>query len=160
MAHQLPRVSSLGASRSPPFRAPSYRSAEALAADGGPVVPKDLPDGAGGVEAFGQQQGSVEEEEGSCAVDEVLKAVDAAGERSEQGGSGARAVPELSPGCCCFPSLRCPKGTQTEGEGAGRVSWGKAVGNNPPYPPILPPHPPYLPRAEVQLYPGYLAGVR
>lgn len=86
---------SLGASGSPPFRAPSYRCAEPLAEDGGPVVPKDLPDGAGGVEAFGQQQRSVEEEEGSCAIDEVLKTVDAAGE-SGQGCSGAGAVLEGS----------------------------------------------------------------
>lgn len=77
-------MSSLGASRSPPFRAPSYRCAEAPAADGGLVVPEDLPDGTGGVEAFGQQQGSIEEEEGGCAIDDVLKSVDAARERSRQ----------------------------------------------------------------------------
>lgn len=122
MTHPLPRVSSLGASRSPPLRAPSYRCAEPLAADGGPVVPKDLPDGAGGVEAFGQQQGSVEEEEGSCAIDEVLKAVDAAGERSGKGCSGGGAVlVELSPVCVSFPSPRCPEGTKTEGEATRRA---------------------------------------
>lgn len=111
MTHPLPRVSSLGASRSPPLRAPSYRCAEPLAADGGPVVPKDLPDGAGGVEAFGQQQGSVEEEEGSCAIDEVLKAVDAAGERSRKGCSGGGAVLESSALCVCpFPPHAAPRG--------------------------------------------------
>lgn len=120
MTHPLPRVHSLGASRSPPFRAPSYRCAEALAADGGPVVPKDLPDGTGGVEAFGQQQGSIEEEEGSCAIDEVLKTVDAVGERSAQ-----------VPGQCWTAQLclwqplslsKLPQGTKTEGEATRRAN--------------------------------------
>lgn len=158
MTHPLPRVSSLGASRSPPFRAPSYRSAEALAADGGPVVPKDLPDGASGVEAFGQQQGSIEEEEGSCAVDEVLKAVDAVGERSGQGCSGAREVPESSAwGAAASPPQAAPKGpkqrVKPQEEQAGAKLWGARL-------PQTPPHPPYLPHAEDQLYPGHLARVR
>lgn len=123
MTHPLPRVSSLGASRSPPFRAPSYRCAEALAADGGPVVPKDLPDSTGGVEAFGQQQSSIEEEEGSCAIDEVLKTVDAVGERSGQGCSGAGAVLESSAlsVAATFPP-HAAQGTKTEGEATRRAS--------------------------------------
>ena len=129
-------MSSLGASRSPPFRAPGYRCAEALAADGGLVVPEDLPDGASGVEAFSQQQGSIEEEEGGRAIDDVLKSVDAAGERSGQGCSGAGAVPGSSaphaarlgqPGCSDLPSLCHPRGTETEGEAARGASQGKAV---------------------------------
>lgn len=132
-------MSSLGASRSPPFRAPSYRCAEALAADGGPVVPEDLPDGAGGVEAFGQQQGSVEEEEGGRAVDDILKSVDAAGERSGQGCSGAGKVLGSSalhvarlgqPGHSDLPSPCHPGGTETEGEATRGASQGKALASN------------------------------
>lgn len=57
---------------------PCYRSAEALATDGGLVVAKDLPDSAGGVKTFGQQEGSEEEEEASDPVNGVLEIVDPA----------------------------------------------------------------------------------
>lgn len=61
--------------------APRYRSAEALATDGGLVVAKDLPDSASGVKAFGQQEGSIEEEETSNPIYGILEVVDPVVER-------------------------------------------------------------------------------
>lgn len=64
------------ASGTPPLLAPCYRSAEALATDGGLVVSKDLSDGASGVEALSQQEGSIKEEERSCSIDDILECMD------------------------------------------------------------------------------------
>lgn len=79
------------ASGTPPLLAPCYRSAEALAADGGLVVAKDLPDGTSGVEALGQKEGSIEEEERSRSIDDILERVDPGGDtgkrqRQKEGG--------------------------------------------------------------------------
>lgn len=76
VTHQLQRVSLTVSSGTPPL---VYRSAEALATDGGLVVAKDLPDSAGGVKTFGQQEGSKEEEEASDPVNGILEIVDPAG---------------------------------------------------------------------------------
>lgn len=69
--------------------APCYRSAEALATDGGLVVAKDLPDSAGGVKAFGQEEGSEEEEETGNSVNGILEIVDPTKEgQVQEGGEG------------------------------------------------------------------------
>lgn len=76
--------------------APCYRSAEALATDGGLVVAKDLPDSAGGVKAFGQEEGSEEEEETGNSVNGVLEIVDPMKEGQVQEG-GERQGPHQRP---------------------------------------------------------------
>lgn len=52
------------------------RCAQALAADGGLVVAKDLPDCAGGVEALSQQEGPIKEEERGSSIDDILEGMD------------------------------------------------------------------------------------
>lgn len=52
------------------------RCTQALAADGGLVVAKDLPDCAGGVEALSQQKGPIKEEERGSSIDDILEAMD------------------------------------------------------------------------------------
>lgn len=49
------------------------RCAQALAADGGLVVAKDLPDCTGGVEALSQQEGPIKEEERGSSIDDILE---------------------------------------------------------------------------------------
>lgn len=66
------------ASGTPPLLAPCYRCAQALAADGGLVVAKDLPDSAGGVEALGQQEGPIKEEERGSSIDDILESMNPA----------------------------------------------------------------------------------
>lgn len=61
------------ASGTPPLLAPCYRCTQALAADGGLVVAKDLPDCAGGVEALSQQEGPIKEEERGSSIDDILE---------------------------------------------------------------------------------------
>lgn len=51
------------------------RCAQALAADGGLVVAKDLPDCAGGVEALSQQEGPIKEEERGSSIDDILESM-------------------------------------------------------------------------------------
>lgn len=51
------------------------RCTQALAADGGLVVAKDLPDCAGGVEALSQQEGPIKEEERGSSIDDILEAM-------------------------------------------------------------------------------------
>lgn len=64
------------ASGTPPLLAPCYRCTQALAADGGLVVAKDLPDCAGGVEALSQQEGPIKEEERGSSIDDILESMD------------------------------------------------------------------------------------
>lgn len=52
------------------------RCAQALAADGGLVVAKDLPDCTGGVEALSQQEGPIKEEERGSSIDDILEGMD------------------------------------------------------------------------------------
>lgn len=66
------------ASGTPPLLAPCYRCAQALAADGGLVVAKDLPDCAGGVEALSQQEGPIKEEERGSSIDDILESMNPA----------------------------------------------------------------------------------
>lgn len=66
------------ASGTPPLLAPCYRCAQALAADGGLVVAKDLPDCTGGVEALSQQEGPIKEEERGSSIDDILEGMDPA----------------------------------------------------------------------------------
>lgn len=59
------------------MRASTYEGRDAASADGGlEVALQLLLDGAGGVEALGQQEDGVDEEEGGDAVDDVLKDLD------------------------------------------------------------------------------------
>lgn len=61
----------------PPETAFTYKSSDAASADGGlEVALQLLLDGAGGVEALGQEEDGVDEEEGRDAVDDVLKDLD------------------------------------------------------------------------------------
>lgn len=66
------------ASGTPPLLAPCYRCAQALAADGGLVVAKDLPDCTGGVEALSQQEGPIKEEERGSSIDDILESMNPA----------------------------------------------------------------------------------
>lgn len=78
MTHPLQRMSLMLASGTPPLLAPCYRCAQALAADGGLVVAKDLPDCAGGVEALSQQEGPIKEEERGSSIDDILESMNPA----------------------------------------------------------------------------------
>lgn len=61
------------ASGTPPLLAPCYRcTSRRLAADGGLVVAKDLPDCAG-VEAL---RGPIKEEERGSSIDDILESMD------------------------------------------------------------------------------------
>lgn len=115
------------ASGTPPLLAPCYRSAEALAADGGLVVAKDLPDGTSGIEALGQKEGSIEEEERSCSIDDILECVDSGedtGKRRRQR-QGGREKDNLLTFITALP-LQAPQ------EGQETLSWEPPAPSSPP----------------------------
>lgn len=61
------------------MRASTYEGGDAASTDGGlEVALQLLLDGAGGVKALSQQDDGVDEEEGSDAIDDVLKDLDSA----------------------------------------------------------------------------------
>lgn len=64
----------------------TYEGGDAAAAHGGlEVALQLLLDGAGGVEALGQQDDGVDEEEGGDAVDDVLKDLDPGQQKRKKG---------------------------------------------------------------------------